>query len=70
VIALSDRQLAIVMEAAKPLPPEKRSIYLERVDAMLRLRRRGKHFDDGDVIDVAAIARVGLFLSLTSQSSA
>ena len=28
MISLSDRQLAIVMEAARPLPPEKRGIFL------------------------------------------
>jgi hypothetical protein len=42
MISLSDRQLAIVMEAAKPLPPDKRGPFLQRVDAMLRYRRRGR----------------------------
>ena len=39
MIGLTDRQLAIVMEAAKPLPPEKRSLFLRRVEAMLHYRR-------------------------------
>jgi hypothetical protein len=63
MISLSDRQLGIVMEAAKALPPEKRSIYLERVAAMLRLRRHGKRFADDDVADVAGLARFGLMQS-------
>ena len=46
MIGLTDRQLAIVMEAAKPLPPEKRSLFLQRVEAMLHYRRPS---DDNDV---------------------
>ena len=60
MIGLSDRQLAIVLEAARPLPPDKRRIFLQRVDAMLRYRRAGRGFHDDDVIDVAAFARIGL----------
>ena len=60
MIGLSDRQLAIVMEAAEPLPPEKRGLFLQRVDAMLRFRTAGRRFDDDDVADVAGLARVGL----------
>ena len=60
MISLSDRQLAIVMEAAKPLPPDKRGIFLQRVDAMLRYRRHGSGFNDDDVADVAGLARCGL----------
>lgn len=46
MIGLTDRQLAIVMEAAKPLSPEKRGLYLQRVEAMLHYRRPS---DDNDV---------------------
>ena len=60
MIGLSDRQLSIVMEAAKPLPQEKRGIFLQRVDAMLHYRRAGRGFNDDDVVDVAAVARHGL----------
>ena len=60
MIGLSDRQLSIVMEAAKPLPPDKRGIFLQRVDAMLRYRRKGIGFGDDDVADVAGLARCGL----------
>ena len=60
MIGLSDRQLAIIMEAAKPLPPEKRGLFLQRVGAMLRYRRHGNAFDDDDVADVAGLARCGL----------
>jgi hypothetical protein len=37
--------------------PEKRSMFLERVSAMLLLRRP---FDDGDVARVAELAATGL----------
>ena len=60
MIGLSDRQLAIVMAAAAPLSADKRSLFLQRVDAMLRYRRADRGFHDDDVIDVAAFARVGL----------
>ena len=63
MIGLSDRQLAIVMEAARPLPPDKRDIFLQRVDAMLRYRRKGKRFDDDDVADCCGLARFGLMQS-------
>ena len=42
MFALSDAQLALVMTAAGGLPVEKRSVFLERVAAGLRLR--GPHF--------------------------
>ena len=48
MIGLSDRQLAIVMEAAKPLSLEKRSIFMQRLDAMLRHRRAGRGFNDDE----------------------
>jgi hypothetical protein len=44
MFALSDKQLALVMTAAGGLPVEKRSVFLERVAARLRLR--GYHFTD------------------------
>jgi hypothetical protein len=47
------------MEAARILPVEKRSVYLQRVAAILTMRGRG-HFDDADVSDVAALALTGL----------
>ena len=68
MIGLSDRQLAIVMEAAKPLSPEKRGLYLERVNAMLRYRRAGRGFNDDDVADVAGLARVGLMQKTDSAA--
>ncbi|HVQ80850.1 MAG TPA: hypothetical protein VMS82_13015 [Pseudolabrys sp.] len=37
------------MDAAAALAPERRSVFLERCGAMLRMRRR---FTDGDVADV------------------
>jgi hypothetical protein len=41
MLALSDSQLQIVMAAAGPLPPEKRSLFLERVAASLRIHGAG-----------------------------
>jgi hypothetical protein len=47
------------MTAAADMPPEKRSMFLERVGAMLAMRGRG-HFNDADVVDVVALASAGL----------
>jgi hypothetical protein len=44
MLALTDAQLEIVMTAAGSLPVEKRSAFLERVAARLRLR--GSHLTD------------------------
>ena len=57
MISLSDGQLAIDMTAARTLEPERRSIFLERVGAMLRLRGR---FNDDDIAQVAQLALHGL----------
>ena len=56
MISLSDQQLSVVMTAARALEPERRSIFLEQVGAMLRLRRR---FNDDDVAQVAQLALHG-----------
>jgi hypothetical protein len=48
-LALNDRQLNLVMIAARAVDPSRRSIFLERVAAMLRVRHR---FDDKDVGEV------------------
>jgi hypothetical protein len=53
MVSLSDTQLAAVMDAARTVPVEKRSIYLQRIAARLALRGRGR-FTDGDVSDVGA----------------
>jgi hypothetical protein len=47
------------MTIAAGITPEKRSMFLERVGAMLAFRGRG-HFDDGDVAEVARLAATGL----------
>ena len=57
MIALTDHQLAIVMDAAAALAPERRSMFLERVGAMLKVRGR---FTDADVSDVTRLALCGL----------
>ena len=59
MLGLTDTQLAAVMDAARLLPVEKRSIYLQRIAAMLTVRGRG-HFNDSDVTDVAKLALTGL----------
>jgi hypothetical protein len=59
MVSLSDSQLRTLMTAAADMLPEKRSMFLERVGAMLAMRGRG-HFNDDDVADVVALASCGL----------
>jgi hypothetical protein len=59
MISLNDAQLKTVMAAAHGVPHEKRSQFLERIAAMLRLRGRGD-FDDADVADAVQQALTGL----------
>jgi hypothetical protein len=59
MVSLTDCQLAVIMDAARPLPVEKRDVYLHRIAAMLMMRGRG-HYNDGDVSDVAKLALIGL----------
>ena len=65
MITLNDAQLKVVMAAAADVLVEKRSQFLERIAAMLRLRGRGP-FDDADVTD--AVSRV--LNSLVQQPAA
>jgi hypothetical protein len=58
MLALSDEQLQTVMIAAGPLPPEKRSVFLERVGARLQLR--GHRFTAADLDDAIRVALTGL----------
>ena len=51
---------------ARTLPVEKRSIYLQRIAAMLALR--GRRFNDGDVADVAKLALSGLIQTADSAA--
>jgi hypothetical protein len=57
MLALSDGQLAIVVIAARGLPVEKRSVFLERVAARLQLRGS---FTDLDFDDAVRLALRGL----------
>jgi len=57
MLALTDSQLQTVMQTAGSIDPDRRGVFLQRLEAMLRLRRR---FDDRDVADVAALATCGL----------
>ena len=61
VFALNDAQLEIVMVAAGSLPAEKRSVFLERVAARLRLR--GPRFTDQDLGAAIQAALTGLIQS-------
>ena len=61
MFALTDKQLRLVMVAATPLPPEKRSIFLERVAARLRLH--GPRFTDADLGAAIQAALTGLIQS-------
>ena len=61
MFALTDAQLEIVMVAAGSLPAEKRSVFLERVAARLRLH--GSHFTDADLGAAVQAALTGLIQS-------
>ena len=65
MIALTDHQLATVMDAAATIAPERRDIFLERVGAMLKVRGR---FTDADVHDVTALALCGLVRTGTAST--
>ena len=55
MISLSDHHLQTIMTAANAVPVERRSVFLERVGAMLKVRGR---FSDDDVADVARAGAV------------
>ena len=57
MLGLTDHQLNTVMDAARAVPVERRSVFLERTAAMLRLRRP---FTDDDVHEATALASCGL----------
>jgi hypothetical protein len=51
-LALSDKQLELVMTAAQPLDPDKRVLLLERVAARLRFTVSGARPSDADVAKI------------------
>jgi hypothetical protein len=59
MLGLTDNQLKTIMTAAASVQPDRRSVFLERTAAMLRMRGYG-HFTDADVADVAKLALTGL----------
>ena len=61
MFALLHDQLALVMTAAGSLPVEKRSVFLERVAARLRLH--GPRFTDADLGAAIQAALTGLIQS-------
>jgi|RhiMethySRZTD1v2_1073278.scaffolds.fasta_scaffold2683103_2 hypothetical protein len=58
MLSLNDAQLAAVMRAAANVPPEKRSLYLERIGAILNMR--GRRFTDDDLVEITKLACTGL----------
>ena len=63
MLGLTDNQLRTVMTAANAVPIERRSVFLERVGAMLKMRVR---FTEADVADVARLALAGLIQTPTA----
>ena len=61
MLAPTDNQLSVVMAAASGLTPEKRSVFLERVAARLKLR--GPRFTDADLGAAIQAALTGLIQS-------
>lgn len=58
MIGLTDIQLQTIVAAATTISePERRSLFLERTFAMLKLKRR---FTDADVVEGAKAALTGL----------
>jgi hypothetical protein len=60
MLSLTDKQLGLLADVARHIPVEKRSVFLQRVAAMLRQRQCGRRFDDNDVREVAELATCGL----------
>jgi hypothetical protein len=58
MISLNDKQLAIVMDGARALPPEKRDTYLQRIANAYQ--RNGRRFNDGDLANAVQQALKGL----------
>jgi hypothetical protein len=56
--ALKGQQLQTVIAAAEKLPPEKRTVFLQRVAGRLQLR--GFHFTDDDLDAAVRLALQGL----------
>jgi hypothetical protein len=61
-VSLTDSQLQAVMTAAASLPPEKRTVFLERVAGTLARpdALHYRHPDDHDVSDAVDTALIGL----------
>ena len=56
-MTLTSSQHEIVSRMARLVPLEKRELYLQRINAMLRGRGR---FNDADVMEIAMLALTGL----------
>ena len=54
VISLSDKQMEIILAAARAVPVEKRNIFLKRVETALRLSGNSSYADFDAVVKVSA----------------
>jgi len=57
MISLTDKQLQTIIDTAASMSPDRRDVYLRRIEAMLRLLRP---FDDSDVAEISKLASCGL----------
>jgi hypothetical protein len=65
MLSLSDHQLQTIMDAARAIDRDRRDVYLQRIEAMLRLRLR---FDDRDVAEISKLATWGLIHQRTDAA--
>lgn len=66
MIVLTDAQLAVIVDAAKDLPLEKRDLFLQRIGSMLEIR--GRRITREDVKRVCKLAAVGLIQTADSAA--
>ena len=59
-LALSDQQLRFITACCTPLPVEKRSIFLQRLVAFLKVRDRLRNPTDDDLEAAVRVALGGL----------
>jgi hypothetical protein len=56
-LSLTDHQLKCVMEIAANIDADRRSVYLQRLEAMLRMQHK---FNDQTVKEISQLAATGL----------
>jgi hypothetical protein len=65
MLSLSDAQLKLVTAAAADIPVERRELYLQRLAAMLTLRKHRAGVSDADVTQAVRLASSGLCCKLS-----